>query len=135
MNRDKATAVVDQLNQWGVPSAVISRGQFQAGVRVSLPDGREARWGVDRSASLEALVLRDGVLVGFVTPVAGGAELNPALTAWAIARTDYDHPGRVPSAATRARAPAAHTTPMHRGVDTLSGRLAARVMALRPRTR
>ena len=36
------------------------------GIRVRLPDGREARWGIGGSATLEAVVLRDGVLVGFV---------------------------------------------------------------------
>jgi len=51
MERETATAVVQQLNEWGVGSAVISRGQYRAGVRVPLPDGREARWGMDGTAA------------------------------------------------------------------------------------
>ncbi len=43
MQRDTATAVVGQLTAWGIEAATISRGQHRAGVRVCLPDGREAR--------------------------------------------------------------------------------------------
>jgi len=89
MERETATAVVQQLNEWGVGSAVISRGQCRAGVRVPLPDGREARWGMDGTAALGAVVLRDGVLVGFVSPVLGSAAAGAAAIAWAIAKGDY----------------------------------------------
>ncbi len=60
MQRDTATAEVGQLTAGGIEGATISRGQHRAGVRVCLPDGREARWAIDGSATLEAVVLRDG---------------------------------------------------------------------------
>jgi len=78
MQRDTATAEVGQLTAGGIEGATISRGQHRAGVRVRLPDGREARWGIDGSATLEAVVLHDGVLVGFVPPLARSTEFTPA---------------------------------------------------------
>ncbi len=59
------------------------------------PDGREARWGMDGTAALGAVVLRDGVLVGFVSPVLGSAAAGAAAIAWAIAKADYGA-GEVP---------------------------------------
>jgi hypothetical protein len=58
-------------------------GQF--GVRVSLPGGREAEWDTDGMAGLEAQVMRDGMLVGFVPVIEGFGEEQ---VIDAIARTD-----------------------------------------------
>jgi len=105
MQRDTATAVVGQLTAWGIEAATISRGQHRAGVRVCLPDGREARWGIAGSATLEAVVLRDGVLVGFVPALPGSADFTPATAAWAIAKTDYHRPEPPTPAPRRLRPP------------------------------
>ena len=105
MQRDTATAVVGQLTAWGIEAATISCGQHRAGVRVCLPDGREARWGIAGSATLEAVVLRDGVLVGFVPALPGSADFTPATAAWAIAKTDYHRPEPPTPAPRRLRPP------------------------------
>ncbi len=59
------------------------------GVRVVIADGREALWDADGAAGLEAQVLRDGVLVGFVPLIAGSAEFTLEQTVAAIAEADY----------------------------------------------
>ena len=65
---------------------------YQSGVRVSLPDGREAMWDSDGTASLEAQVMRDGVLVGFVPVIEGSEDFDESQVVDAIARTDYEQP-------------------------------------------
>ncbi len=62
------------------------------GVRVVLGDGREAVWDTDGTAGLEAQVMRDGVLVGFVPQIEGSEDFDEAQVIDAIARTDYDQP-------------------------------------------
>ena len=67
-------------------------GVYQFGVRVVLPDGREAMWDTDGTAGLEAQVMRDGVLVGFVPKIDGSDAFDEQQVIDAIARTDYDQP-------------------------------------------
>jgi hypothetical protein len=62
------------------------------GVRVALLDGREAIWDADGTAGLEAEVMRDGTLVGFVPVIEGSEDFDEAQVVDAIARTDYDQP-------------------------------------------
>lgn len=64
----------------------------QIGVRVVIFDGREAIWDTDGAAGLEANVMRDGTLVGFVPMIPGSEDYDEAQTIDAIARTDYDQP-------------------------------------------
>jgi hypothetical protein len=59
---------------------------------VDLLDGRQAIWDTDGTAGLEAQVMRDGVLVGFVPMIANSEGFDEAQTIDAIARTDYDQP-------------------------------------------
>src|SRR3954454_13303237 len=65
-------------------------GVYNVGVRVVIPDGREAIWDNDGAAGLEAMVLRDGVLVGFVPELPDSDDLAAAVIADIIAATDYD---------------------------------------------
>ena len=65
-------------------------GQF--GVRVSLPGGREAEWDTDGTAGLEAQVMADGMLVGYVPQIDGSEDFGEGQIVDAIARTDYDRP-------------------------------------------
>ncbi len=90
MDRNKAQLVVDQLTAWNVPAAVAPIGQYSAAVRVRLGAGREALWDAHGAAGLDAQVLRDGVLVGFVTELPDSAALPAGHTAWLIATADYD---------------------------------------------
>jgi len=88
----RARRVVDALRERGVLAHVAMGGVGRTGVRVVLPDGREAVWDTDGAAGLEATVLRDGVLVGFVPFIDGSESFDEAEIIDAIARTDYDAP-------------------------------------------
>jgi hypothetical protein len=92
MEENEAQRVVDALRDRGVPAHVERPGVAQFGVRVALPDGRQAIWDTDGTAGLEAQVMRDGVLVGFVPHIAGSENFSQAEVVDAIARTDYDQP-------------------------------------------
>lgn len=83
---------MDKLRGVGVPAHMERAGVGQFGVRVALPDGRNAIWDTDGTAGLEAQVMRDGVLVGFVPHIEGSEDFDEAQTIDAIARTDYDQP-------------------------------------------
>ncbi len=94
MDENRARRVVDALRDRGVPAhlASASAGRSHAGVRVALPDGREALWDTDGTAGLEAMVMRNGVLVGFVPAIAHSEDFDDAQVVEAIANTDYDRP-------------------------------------------
>ncbi len=92
---DEATAgsVVEMLRARRIFASVNRRaGVYNVGVRVVIPDGREAIWDNDGAAGLEAMVLRDGVLVGFVPEIPGSDELDATAIADIIAAADYDAP-------------------------------------------
>ena len=84
--------MVDALRERGVPAHLERAGVNQFGVRVVLFDGREAIWDTDGTAGLEAQVMRDGVLVGFVPLIEGSEDFDEDQVVDAIARTDYDQP-------------------------------------------
>lgn len=92
MDENRARRVVDQLRQRGVPAHVERASVAQFGIRVMLPDGRQAIWDTDGTAGLEAQVMRNGVLVGYVPHIEGSEHYDEAQTIDAIARTDYDQP-------------------------------------------
>lgn len=83
--------MVDSLRDRGV-NAHLFRGNGQYGVRVTLPGGREAEWDTDGTAGLEAQVMQDGMLVGYVPEIEGSEDFDEAQVVDAIARTDYDQP-------------------------------------------
>jgi len=90
---DEATAadVVERLRARRIFAHVNRRaGVYNVGVRVVIPDGREAIWDNDGAAGLEAMVLRDGVLVGFVPQIPDSDDLDSAAIADIIATADYD---------------------------------------------
>jgi hypothetical protein len=91
MDEFRARRVVDSLRERGV-NAHLFRGNGEHGVRVSLPGGREAEWDTDGTAGLEAQVMRDGMLVGYVPLIEGSEDFDEAQVVDAIARTDYDQP-------------------------------------------
>jgi hypothetical protein len=92
MDEGRAQRVVDALRERGVPAHVARGGVDQVGVRVVLFDGREALWDSDGAAGLEAQVMRDGVLVGFVPVIEASEDYDEAQIVDAIARADYDQP-------------------------------------------
>ena len=91
MDEFKARRVVDALRDRGV-NAHLYRGTVDFGVRVTLSGGREAEWDTDGTAGLEAQVMADGMLVGFVPEIEGSEDFTEAQVVDAIARADYDQP-------------------------------------------
>jgi hypothetical protein len=71
-------------------------------VRVTLPGGREAEWDTDGAAGLEAQVMLDGMLVGYVPEIEGSEDFDEA---------HYDQP----VARLRAAAPPAGPALMREG--------------------
>jgi hypothetical protein len=92
MNENEARHVVDALRDRGVDAHMAKAGVYQFGVRVLLPDGREAIWDSDGTARLEAQVMRNGMLVGFVPVIEGSEHFDQDQTVDTIVRTDYDQP-------------------------------------------
>ena|SRR5487761_1175502 len=104
MDENRARQVADALRDRGIDAHLDKGGVGVYGVRVSVGDGRQAIWGREGTASLEAEVLRDGDLVGFVPEIAGSENFDEAQVVDAIARADYDEPvGRERSVAPPAR--------------------------------
>ncbi len=91
MDEFRARRVVDALRDRGI-NAHLFRGTAQFGVRVTLSGGREAEWDTDGTAGLEAQIMRDGMLVGYVPEIEGSEDFDEAQVVDAIARTDYDQP-------------------------------------------
>jgi hypothetical protein len=92
MDENRARRVVDALRARGVPAHVERAGVNQFGIRIMLSDGRQAIWDTDGTAGLEAQVMRDGVLVGFVPHIEHSDGFTEQQIIDAIARTDYDQP-------------------------------------------
>lgn len=92
MEENKAREVVDKLRDRGTNAHLARVGVYQFGVAVRLPDGREAVWDSDGTAALEAQVMRNGMLVGFVPAIDGSDEFTQEQIIDAIVRADYDKP-------------------------------------------
>ena len=92
MDENRAQRVVDALRERGIDAHLENAGIDIYGVRVVLPDRREAIWGNEGTASLEAEVLLDGDLVGFVPEIPGSGDFDDAQIVDAIARADYRQP-------------------------------------------
>jgi hypothetical protein len=92
MEENRARRVVDALRERGIDARTAKEGVYQFGVRIALRDGREAVWDSDGTAGLEAQVMRDGMLVGFVPSIDGSETFDEQQVVDAIARTDYDQP-------------------------------------------
>jgi len=92
MEENKARRVVDALRDRGTNAELARVGVYQFGVSITLPDGRVATWDSDNTASLEAQVMRNGVLVGFVPEIEGSDSYTEDQIVDVIVRTDYDKP-------------------------------------------
>lgn len=92
MEENRARRVVKALRDHGVPASLRAAGVYQFGVAVALPDGREAVWDTDGTAGLEATVMADGMLRGFVPTIEGSEEFTEDQVVAAIWHTDYDQP-------------------------------------------
>src|SRR3954467_7491792 len=92
MEEMKARRVVDALRERGTDADLARVGVHQFGISIKLPDGREATWDSDDTASLEAQVMRNGMLVGFGPEIPGPDRYSEAPIIDAIVRPDYDQP-------------------------------------------
>lgn len=92
MDEMRARRVVDALRDRGVDADLAKAGVYQFGVRVALTGGREAVWDTDGTLGLEAQVMRDGMLVGYVPSIEGSEDFDEQQTVDAIHHTDYDAP-------------------------------------------
>jgi hypothetical protein len=92
MDENRARRVTDALRDRGIDAHLETAGIDVYGVRVVLSGGREAIWGNEGTSSLEAEVLLDGDLVGFIPEIAGSEAFDEAQIVDAIARADYDEP-------------------------------------------
>ncbi len=92
MEENRARHVVDALRERGVDADMSKQGVYQFGISIRLPGGREAIWDSDDTAGLEAQVMRDGMLVGYVPVIDGSEDFDEAQVIDAIVRTDYDQP-------------------------------------------
>jgi hypothetical protein len=105
MDENKALKVVDALREQGVDAHLAREGVYKIGVRVVLGDGREAVWDTDDTPGLEAQVMRDGMMVGYVPQIPGSEDYDVSQVVAAIAGTDYDRP--IATRSTAERKPAA----------------------------
>jgi hypothetical protein len=92
MQENRARKVTDALRDRGIDAHLHNEGIDIYGVRVVIGGGREAVWGTEGTTSLEAEVLLDGDLVGFIPEIPGSSDFDDAQVADAIARADYDEP-------------------------------------------
>lgn len=92
MDENRARRVVDALRERGVDAHVAKVSVYQFGVRVMLSGGRQAEWDTDDTAGLEAQVMKDGMLVGYVPTIPGSEDFDEQQTIDALLRTDYDQP-------------------------------------------
>jgi hypothetical protein len=92
MEENRARRVADALRDRGIDAHLDHEGVGAYAVRVSLDDGRQAVWGAEGTSGLEAEVLLDGDLVGFVPQIPGSADFGEEQIVDAIARASYDEP-------------------------------------------
>ena len=92
MDENRARRVTDGLRDRGINAHLKKSGVDAYAVQVSVSGGREAVWGAEGTTGLEAEVLLDGDLVGFIPEIPGSSDFTDAQVADAIARADYDEP-------------------------------------------
>lgn len=122
MEPKRAERIVAALRDRGVMAHVAQAGVYRAGIRVVIADGREALWDTDGAAALDAQVLRDGVLVGFVPTIVGSEDFDDEQTIVAIATADYDAESDPGSIGVQERKPASERGGIQETVPRATGR-------------
>jgi hypothetical protein len=92
MDENRARRVTDALRDRGIAAHLKKSGVDAYSVQVPAGPGREAVWGAEGTTGLEAEVLQDGDLVGFISQIPGSEDFDEAQIVDAIARADYDEP-------------------------------------------
>lgn len=128
MEESIAEDVVERLRAQRIFAHVNRRvGVYNVGIRVVIPDGREVIWDNDGAAGLEAMVLRDGILVGFVPQIPDSDDLDAEAITTIIAGADYDappppSPKANPTAGPRQPVPTPVVAPVKKWADRLRRR-------------
>lgn len=121
MDENRARRVTDALRDRGIAAHLRKPGIDAYSVQVPAGHGREAIWGAEDTTGLEAEVLLDGDLVGFVPQIPGSENFDEAQIVDAIARADYDQPeGRERAEAPSDGPPLAHEGGVFRRSSTAS---------------
>ncbi|MFG2563789.1 hypothetical protein [Streptomyces sp. NPDC048496] len=68
---------------------VVEAGVYEFGIRVVLDEDLEALWDLDGAAGLDAEIVSEGVLVGFIPHVPGSENFTEDQLVDSIATTDY----------------------------------------------
>jgi hypothetical protein len=119
MEESRAQRMVEVLRARGAMAHVERSGVYQFGIGVRVDGDRVAIWDSDGTAGLEAQVMRNGMLVGFVPTIPGSEDFTEDQVIAAIIAADYDAP-------IARSAPSARTTPAPgRGPGRGAGRPAA----------
>jgi len=92
MDENRARRVTDALRDRGINAHLLNSGIDAYSVQVPAGGGRQAVWGSEGITGLEAEVLLDGDLVGFVPEIPGSEDFDEAQIVDAIARADYSEP-------------------------------------------
>jgi len=109
MDENRARRVTDALRDRGISAHLKKSGIDAYAVQVPAGGGREAVWGSEGTSGLEAEVLLDGDLVGYVPEIPGSDAFDEDQIVDAIARADYDEPvGRERPEAPAPESPLAH---------------------------
>lgn len=98
MDSERANRLVSALRARGVMAHLAEVGVYEFGVRVVLDEDIEALWDTDGAAGLDAEVVSEGVLVGYVPHIAGSANFTEQQLVDAIATTNYSVEGLHPPA-------------------------------------
>ncbi|MFY4721658.1 hypothetical protein [Streptomyces sp. LaBMicrA B280] len=96
MDEDRAKRVVAALRGRGVMAHLVEAGVYEFGIRVVLDEGIEALWDTDGVSGLDAEVVSDGVLIGFVPHVPGSESFTEQQIVDSIATTRYSTEGLRP---------------------------------------
>lgn len=96
MDADRANRVVAALRARQVMAHLVEAGVYEFGVRVVLDEGIEALWDIDGAAGLDAEIVSDGVLIGFVPHVPGSENFTEQQIVDSIATTRYSTEGLHP---------------------------------------
>ncbi|MEW2497748.1 hypothetical protein AB0942_30060 [Streptomyces nodosus] len=96
MDSDRAQRVVAALRARKVMAHLVEAGVYEFGIRVVLDEGIEALWDIDGASGLDAEVVSDGVLIGFVPHVPGSENFTEQQIVDSIATTRYSAEGLHP---------------------------------------
>src|SRR6185312_16531760 len=89
MDAERARRMVELLRARGVMAHLVEAGVYEFGIRVVLDEGVEALWDIDGAAGLDAEIVSEGVLIGFVPHIPGSETYSEQQLVDAIAQTNY----------------------------------------------